>query len=112
MKKSSLQQLPTTAVSHNPAIRKKVMLQKGDVPQLTNFSQAHFPPGELAAAHAHPDMYEVFFVEAGQGEMWVNGEAHALTPGVCITIEPGETHEVQNTGDTTLVLTYFGIVSP
>lgn len=109
MKKSSLHQLPEEAVSHNAAIRKRVMLRPDDIPQITNFSQASFPPGEIAGVHAHSDMYEVFLVTAGTGEMRVNGQPHSLTPGVCIAVEPGEHHEVINTGEQYLVLTYFGV---
>jgi quercetin dioxygenase-like cupin family protein len=64
---TSLKNLPEESVSHNPEIKKKVMLRFGDLPHLTNFSQARFAPGQTAPAHAHQDMCEVFFVEAGSG---------------------------------------------
>lgn len=109
MKLTALSQIPEEPVSHNPAIQKRVMLRLGDLPHLTNFSQARFAPGQVAAAHAHTDMCEVFFVEAGTGTIEINGEAQALTPGVCVAVEPGEVHEVSNTGTADLVLTYFGL---
>ena len=110
MKRIQLNELADQGVSHNTAIRKKVMLQPGDIPHLTNFSQATFAPGQVATAHAHADMYEVFFVSAGTGTMAVNGTDQALSPGVCILVEPGDIHEVVNTGKAPLVLTYFGVV--
>ncbi|MDJ0705031.1 MAG: cupin domain-containing protein [Leptolyngbyaceae cyanobacterium MO_188.B28] len=110
MKQVSLNTLPNQGVSHNTAIRKQVMLQTGDLPYLSQFAQACFEPGQVATAHAHADMHEVFFVQAGQGSMLVDGVAHVLEPGVCIAVEPGEIHEVRNTGDDLLVLTYFGII--
>ena len=110
MKRIQLNELTDQGVSHNTAIRKKVMLQPGDIPHLTNFSQATFAPGQVATAHAHADMYEVFFVSAGTGTMAVNGIAQTLSPGVCILVEPGDIHEVVNTGKAPLVLTYFGVV--
>jgi mannose-6-phosphate isomerase-like protein (cupin superfamily) len=109
MKRSSLAQLPEEQVSHNPEIRKKVMLRFGDLPHLTNFSQARFAPGQIASAHAHQDMCEVFFVEAGMGTIAINGTLYPLTVGTCIAVEVGEMHEVINTGETELVLTYFGL---
>lgn len=109
MKLSSLNELPEESVSHNPAITKKVMLRCGELPHLTNFSQARFAPGQIAAAHAHQDMYEVFFVEAGTGIIRINGEDIPLTPGTCVAVEPGETHEVVNNSAGELVLTYFGL---
>ncbi len=112
MKQTALNQLPEESVSHNPAIKKKVMLRLGDLPHLTNFSQARFGPGQIAAGHAHTDMCEVFFVESGRGTICVNGQDYPLEPGVCIAVEPNETHEVRNTGSTELVLTYFGLRAP
>ncbi|MEL6500688.1 MAG: cupin domain-containing protein [Cyanobacteria bacterium J06623_1] len=110
MKITNLQNLPAKQVSHNPEISKKVMLNQGEIPHLTNFSQATFAPGQVASAHSHQDMSEVFFVSQGQGIMQIDGTDYELVPGVCIAIEIGETHEVTNTGTDNLVLTYFGIV--
>lgn len=109
MKITQMQTLPDEIVRHNAAISKKVMLRAGEIPQLTQFSQARFPTSQIAKAHCHPDMYEVFFVEAGEGQMTIEGTTHTLAPGVCITVEPNEVHEVVNTGQEDLVLTYFGL---
>ena len=67
MKITNLQNFPLQAVSHNPEIRKKVMLSMGDLPHLTNLSQASLAPGQISAAHSHQDMSEVFFVTTGEG---------------------------------------------
>ena len=74
MKITSLDTLPQQKVSHNPEITKKVMLSNKDLPHLTNFSQATFAPGQIATAHAHQDMCEVFFVSAGIGTIEINKE--------------------------------------
>ena len=110
MKRIALSETPAESVSHNPAITKRVMLRKGVLPHLTNFSQAEFLPGQVAAAHAHANMAEVFFVEAGRGAIAIDGVEHSLEPGVCVAVEPGEVHEVRNTGTEILVLTYFGLL--
>ena len=111
MKIANLHNLPEQEVSHNPAIKKKVMLSLGDLPHLTNFSQAVFAPGQVAASHCHQDMCEVFFVTAGEGKIRVDDRDCALTPGVCIAVEVGEYHEITNTGSDKLILTYFGLRS-
>ncbi len=67
-----MKNLPEESVSHNPEIKKKLMLCFGDLPHLTNFSQARFAPGQIAPAHAHQDMSEVFFVEAGSGVIQID----------------------------------------
>lgn len=109
MKIISLNQLPIQTVSHNREIKKKTMLKLGDLPHLTNFSQARFAPGQVAFVHAHQDMCEVFFIESGLGIIRINGIEYRLEPGVCVTVEPQEEHEVINSGTQELVITYFGI---
>jgi quercetin dioxygenase-like cupin family protein len=111
MKLTSLNELSIERVSHNPEIQKQVMLRSGDLPHLTNFSQARFAPGQIAAAHAHADMSEVFFVTAGTANICVDGQDYRLNVGSCIAISPHEVHEITNDGDGDLVLTYFGIRS-
>jgi quercetin dioxygenase-like cupin family protein len=108
---SKLADLPEQPVSHDPKLIKKVMLNQGDLPHLAYFSQARFAPGQLAAAHSHTDMSEVFLVETGEGVIHIDGKPHPLQVGTCVTVEPGEQHELVNTGHVDLVLTYFGIVT-
>ena len=105
----NLRNLPQKAVSHNPEIKKKVMLSMGDLPHLTNFSQASFAPGQIAAAHSHQDMSEIFFVTAGEGIIKIGDRIYSLTPDICIAVEVDEVHEITNTGSKELVITYFGI---
>jgi quercetin dioxygenase-like cupin family protein len=109
MKKVSLADAAAEPVSHNPEITKRVLLRRGDLPHLTNFSRSLLLPGQTARAHAHAGMHEVFFVEAGAGEMRVDDHVVTLEAGVCVAVEPGETHEIRNTGAGVLALIYFGI---
>ena len=74
-----------------------------------NFSQARFAPGQGTIAHTHTDMWETYLVESGEGVMQIDGVEVKLAIGTCIAVEPGEVHEVINTGFTELVLTYFGV---
>lgn len=111
MKIHSIATAPTEPVSHNPAITKKVMLHGGEISNLVYFSHARFAPGEVAGAHSHADMSEVFYVESGAGTIRINQAPHLLKPGVCVAVEPGEIHEIENDGFEDLVLTYFGILA-
>lgn len=109
MKLISLADLPEEEVSHNPEIKKRVMLRRGQLPHLTNFTQSTLLPGQTARAHRHPDMYEIFFVQSGAGVIRINDATHQLVAGHCVTVEPGEAHEIASTGPTELVLLYFGL---
>ena len=85
------------------------MLQAGELPHLTGFSQARFPAGEIAGGHQHDDMYEIFYVEQGHGLIRVDNREIVLEPGVCISVAPGEYHEIESTGNEELVVNYFGV---
>jgi len=105
----SLATVKDTGVSHNPEIRKRVMLEPGRIPHLTGFAQARFVPGQIAFAHAHDDRAEVFFINDGVGIIRIDGSSYTLVPGICVVAEPGEVHEIENTGQEDLVVTYFGV---
>ena len=110
MKKVRIADVPREGVSHDPQITKQVLLRRGDLPHLNAFSRATFAPGQSARMHAHEDMFEVFWVESGTGQMRVDGADHQLAPGTCIMVEPREHHEISNTGSADLVLMYFAVV--
>lgn len=109
MKRVRLGEVSEEGVSHDPELRKRVLLRRGEVPHLTAFSRATLRPGQAATPHAHADMHEVFWVESGRGEARVAGETLALEPGACLVVEPGEEHTLACTGAEDLVLLYFGI---
>lgn len=96
-------------VSHNGAIRKRVILRKGSMPYVTQVSRANFPAGEKAPAHSHPDMWELFLCDFGAGIMRVNADSISLSQGVWVLVEPGDVHEVASLSDMPLVLTVFGV---
>lgn len=109
MKIRSLDNLPDEPNTHNPKITKKVLIKKGIVPKLTNFTQAIFPPGEIAPGHSHQDMFEIFFIEKGQGKIKINGMLHDLKEGDCVVVELEEVHELINSGAEELLVTYLGV---
>lgn len=109
MKLTSLNNLPEKEVSHNPKIKKRVMLSSGDLPHLTNFSQARFAPGQVSPGHFHRDMCEVFYVESGSGIIIIDGKEYSLEKGTCVATELGEVHEIINNSSTDLVINYFGL---
>ncbi len=109
MKYISLKDIEEVGVSHNPKIKKKVLIANGQIPHLTQFSRAKLTLGQIADAHIHPDMYEIFNVESGEGVIIINNKRYELTVGVCVVVEPGEKHGVTNTGKEDLLMTMVGI---
>lgn len=111
MKLLKLNELPERGVSHNAKIRKKQWVANGTIPGITTYSRAVFPPGEKAGSHLHNDMTEVFTVESGCGEIRVNDVGYVFAAGTTVVVEPGEVHEIINSGSQDLVVSYFGVVS-
>ena len=109
MKIIKLKDAPWGTVSHNPAIKKRVLLNDGEIPGINTLSQAVFRSGDVAYAHAHADMAEVFMVTFGTGVIRLNGKEYPIHPDVVVVAEPGDTHEIANTGNEDLILTYFSV---
>jgi quercetin dioxygenase-like cupin family protein len=99
------------AVSHDPSIEKRVMLQGGDVPGVTAFSVARFSPGQETRAHRHASMTEVFLVLDGAGVAEVEGAPVRVQAGSCLVVEAGELHALRNAGEHDLVVAYFGVAT-
>jgi mannose-6-phosphate isomerase-like protein (cupin superfamily) len=111
MKMINIHELAEEGVSHNTKIRKRQILEHGIVNRITNYARAVFPPGEKAGAHRHEDMAEVFTVESGCGEIRINEAVFTFSEGLTVVVEPGEMHEIINTGSAELVVTYFGVLA-
>ncbi len=103
--------LPELGVSHNPEIKKKTLIERGEIPQLMMFGTATFKKGQQVASHKHDTMFEVFYIQKGSAVFVVNGEKHVLEPGHCITIAPGEIHAQSNPFEDDVTWTYFGIAT-
>ena len=111
MKHGNLDHLPEQPVSHNPDIKKRVLFKHGEIPYVTQYSQASFLPGQIAPAHSHADMYEVFLCVSGTGSIVIDGEKCDLNPGHFYLCEPGETHEIVNDGHDALELLQLGVLA-
>ena len=99
--------LPETPTSHNKNIKKKVIIEKGKIPNITTFATATFKPDQSVETHIHETMYEVFYIQSGKAEFVVNDKKFEVKAGGCITIEPGEKHSQSNPYDEDVVWLYF-----
>ncbi len=109
MRRVDLHKLASEPLSHDAGVTKQVIFRNGTIPHLTQLAQASIPPGTHLTPHTHSDMHEVFIVLAGQGEMHCEAQVLTLESGVCIHIQPQESHAFGNTGANDLVLLYFGL---
>src|ERR1700753_2327778 len=93
-----------------PNLHEAVGIDMGDVPvpgaTHLGLSWGRVEPGVRSAPHQH-DETELFVIVAGSGEVVVDKAAHRVRQGTVIVFEPFETHTIENTGETDLVLTSF-----
>jgi mannose-6-phosphate isomerase-like protein (cupin superfamily) len=105
MKHRFLDSLPFESVSHDPALEKQVLVQRGELPGVRTFSHIVLPPGAAASEHVHEDGFEVFYCIRGRTVFVIDGEAVVVKGSECLVIEPGERHSLEAHEETELV--YF-----
>ena len=109
MELSDIHSLIEVGVTHNPEIKKKVIIPKGKIDSLKTFSLATFKPGQSSDTHKHKDMFEIFYVLSGRIAFIVENKKTIVSKDNCILIEPGELHSQINESDEDSLLLYFGI---
>ena len=73
----------------------------------TLFQIVKFKPGKSIDHHYHKKTSEIFFVESGQGKIWINHRPYVLKPGEIILCQPGDWHAFKNTGRKDLIILIF-----
>ena len=111
MKFIHLQDIPLVGVSHNQDIKKKVILEKGYIPNLMTFGQATFQPGQSVEEHNHDTMFEVFYIQSGKVDFVVNGKKVVIKKGDVISLEPKELHSQSNPYSKPVTWLYFGVAT-
>lgn len=56
------------------------------------------PPGASIGVHRHEADEEYYYIISGEGEMILDGEAHAVSAGDITAVFPGGSHALMNTG--------------
>ena len=111
MKITNIKNLPELGVTHNPEIKKKVLIGSNVIPQLMMFGEAVFTPGQSVDKHVHKSMYEVFYITSGKAMFHIKGKEFEVGVGDCITIEQGEEHFQYNPFKEDVRWLYFGIAT-
>ncbi len=69
-----------------------------------SLAEARIAPGLTTPPHYHPKTEEIYYIVAGSGLMTIDGEQQLVGPADAISIPPGATHQIHNSGDDELVL--------
>ena len=64
-----------------------------------NIVQVLLPSGHSGGSHYHKLAEETYYVLKGEADIIINGYSFKVTPGMMISILPGEIHDVINNTD-------------
>jgi len=67
-----------------------------------SLAEATLEPGQATQRHYHAASEELYYVLEGSGELEIDGERAAVTPGDAILIPPGARHQIRAAGGTQL----------
>ena len=67
-----------------------------------SLAEATLEPGQETQRHYHRVSEELYYLEAGEGEMELDGEVAPVGSGDAILIPPGAWHQIRAAGEGTL----------
>ncbi len=91
-----------------PGYRRNVLLTGADLHSPgARVQMVTMKPGDSIAGHYHKTAHEVYCVLQGQCTLVVDGQEIILRPGMLLSIEPGDIHQLHNHGGETFELLVF-----
>ncbi len=76
---------------------KRVLLRGGVLPDVTQVAVAEFGEGGEIEVHAHPTMWEVYYVLEGEAAYFVGEDVHEAGPGDLVIVPPATRHGLKVT---------------
>ncbi len=89
-------------------VRWRTLFSAGRTPTASlTLGVAELPPGQDGplVLHRHEPV-ELYYVLAGEGQVWIGDEAHPVRPGSAVFVPGGVEHGARNTGSETLRILY------
>lgn len=105
MKFYSLDSSPFKPVSHDPGLKKRVIVTEG-FSCIKHVSHIVLEPGSTASLHSHADAFEVFYCVRGRAVFSIGEKKVPLKKGDCLVVEPHEEHAIKEVPEETELL-YF-----
>lgn len=93
MKLHTLDKAEEKPVSHDPGLKKRVLVPEG-VGCIIHISHIVLRPGSTASLHSHQDTSEVFYCVRGSITFQVDAAQVVLSAGSCLIVDPKEEHAI------------------
>ena len=109
---SDIAQIPASHEDpKDPAVMKRILFRLGDLNdgRIQMINWAALLPGKTFAGHYHQDMQELFIMMAGGAIGIVREKEVTLSRGDALVVDPGETHQMKNPGNTPIEYLVIGI---
>jgi mannose-6-phosphate isomerase-like protein (cupin superfamily) len=103
--------MPYMPVSHDPSLKKKILVPDKVLRCIRHISHIVLPEGSRASLHEHREASEVFYCIRGSVRFRIKGTDIDLREGQCLIVEPGEHHSIEDTPEET-ELVYFMVDGP
>ncbi len=97
----NIDQVPAFTTKDGSEIRELLAHRNSCIVNQT-LAEARLPAGGSTEPHHHVRTEEIYYVLEGSGSMRIGDEAREVGPGDAIAIPPGATHQITNTGTSTL----------
>jgi mannose-6-phosphate isomerase-like protein (cupin superfamily) len=103
-----IKHLPDLAISPEPYADYRPIFET----KRLNVTHVSIHPGETVPAHTHQDEDQIYWVQAGQGFVELDGARTAVSAGSAVLIPLGIEHLITNTGSDQLDYVFFVVFVP
>ena len=104
-----VQQIRSELNRHARGVKHVFISNKDTRTALTQFAYGIMAPGDQSGVHFHETMDEYFYFIKGNGVYEIGDQSVEIIPETFVSITSGTSHNLINTGDSTLEFVYFGI---
>jgi mannose-6-phosphate isomerase-like protein (cupin superfamily) len=93
----------TPFVTRDGSTIREILAHRNSAIRGQSLAEATVSPGQTTEAHYHPKTEEIYYILAGEGEVFVGEARRRVVVGDGIAIPPGTPHQIRNSGDADLV---------
>lgn len=95
--------------NHKPGTPKEVLVENGKIPFITQIAIGTIPAGTRTELHAHPTMWEIYYVLRGKAVYTIGEKRIAVDTGDFFAVPPGTLHRQHAIEEH--IIYYYGVVT-
>ena len=91
-------------VAQDNAIVREIISHRNSSIKNISLAEVTIPPGTSVFEHYHIKTEELYYIIAGEGQMFIEGKDRIVKVGDAVVILPRQRHKIKNQGETDLVI--------